>query len=103
MSRYSLAPLARDDLDVIWNYIGIENDSPEAAFHFLETLYEEFVLLARHPLIGQHREDLADLVKDIRSLPVGNFVIYYQPIRDGVRIGRVVHGARDVRALFLDR
>lgn len=103
MSRYALAPLARDDLDAIWDYIGIENDRPAAAVRLLETLHEKFALLATQPLLGQHREDLADLVKDIRSFSVGSFVIYYHPTRDGVRIGRVLHGARDARALFSDR
>jgi len=102
MSSYSLAPLARDDLDAIWDYIGIENDKPVAAFHLLETLHEKLTLLATHPLLGQHREDLADLVKDIRSFSAGSFVIYYQATRDGVRIGGVLHGARDARALFIE-
>ena len=100
MSRYTLSPAARDDLDSIWDYIGIEQDKPAAAVNLLEMLYVRFNLLARNPLIGEFREDLADLVNDIRSFVAGSFVIYYQPVTSGVRIGRVVHGARDARALF---
>jgi len=103
MSRFRLAPLARHDLDALWNYIGIEKDSPTAASRLLETLYDKFRLLAANPLMGQYREDLADLVKDIRSFSVGNYVIYYQPALDGVRIGRVIHGARDVRTALQDQ
>jgi len=103
MSRFRLAPLARRDLDALWDYIGIEKDSPAAAFRLVETLYEKFELLAANPLMGQYREDLADLIKDIRSFSVGNYVIYYQPAPNGVRIGRVIHGARDVRTVLQDQ
>jgi toxin ParE1/3/4 len=100
MSRYLLSALARNDLDAIWDYIGIENDRPSAAHRLIEALVEKFEMLARQPLMGQAREDLADLVEDVRSFSVGNYVIYYQPVAEGVRIGRVLHGARDARAVL---
>lgn len=52
-----------------------------------------------NPFAGQYREDLADLLKDIRSFSVGRYVVYHQPIKDGIRIGRVIHGARYVRQM----
>lgn len=100
MSRYLLSTLARNDLDAIWDYIGIENDRPLAAHRLIEALVHRFELLGREPLIGQAREDLADLVKDVRSFSVRSYVIYYQPVAEGVRIARVLHGARDARAVF---
>jgi plasmid stabilization system protein ParE len=30
-----------------------------------------------------------------RSFSVGNYVIYFKPAVDGVRIARVLHGSRD--------
>ena len=102
MNRYTISPLARNDLDAIWDYIAIENDRPNAAHRLIERLFETFALLARQPLTGQFREDLADLVENMRSFSVGSYVIYYQPTRTGVRIGRVIHGARDVRAVLLN-
>jgi toxin ParE1/3/4 len=98
MSRYRLSPLARGDLDAIWDYIGVEHDRPAAAHRLVEALFERFAMLARHPLAGQARADLADVAKDVRSFSLGNYVIYYQPVSDGVRIARVLHGARDARA-----
>ena len=44
MSRYRLTEQARQDLDEIWLYIA--EDNPTAADHFLDTLYEKFVLVA---------------------------------------------------------
>jgi len=33
-------------------------------------------------------------------LPVGNYVIFYRPIEDGIVVIRVLHGARDLPELF---
>jgi toxin ParE1/3/4 len=37
-----------------------------------------------------------------RSFPVGQYVIVYRIVRGDVRILRVVHGRRDLEALFGD-
>lgn len=49
------------------------------------------------PESGRKRPDLAP---DLRSLPVGNQVIFYRPIPDGIQVIRVLHGARDIPAVF---
>jgi toxin ParE1/3/4 len=36
----------------------------------------------------------------LRSLPVGNYVIFYRPTQDDVEVTRVLHGTRDIDALF---
>jgi plasmid stabilization system protein ParE len=33
----------------------------------------------------------------VRRHAIGNYVVYYRPIIDGVEIVRVIHGARDER------
>lgn len=63
----------------------------------MDKLFDRFGMLVRQPLIGEACDDLAP---NLRYFPVGNYVIYYQPTDDGVVIVRVVHGARDVNALF---
>ena len=98
MSRYRLSALARSDLDAIWDYIGVEHDRPLAAHRLIEALFDRFAMLGRQPLAGEAREDLADVATGVRSFSLGNYVIYYQPVADGVRISRVLHGARDARA-----
>lgn len=95
MSRYRLTDQAQADLDEIWLYIA-ENNIP-AADRFLDTLQERFVLLAGPPLRGRVRPELAP---NLRSLQVGNYVIFYRPIDDAVEVARVLHGARDIDAIF---
>jgi toxin ParE1/3/4 len=95
MSEYRLTQEARQDLDEIWLYIA--EDNPPAADDLLDALYERFVLLAQQPFLGRARPELAP---NLRSFPVGNYVIFYRPIDDGVEIARVLRGSRDIDALF---
>ena len=100
MSRFVVAPSARDDLDDIWDYIGIENQEPAAADRVIDKLYEAIKLLATQPLMAEKCRQFEHLAFNLRHFPVGNYVIYYTPMGDGVRIGHVSHGAQDQEALF---
>ncbi len=95
MSEPSFSPLAIMDLNDILEYIA--RDKPLAAVRFVEKLEEQCRMLARFPLIGASREGL---LPGLRVFPVGNYVIYYSPQGDTVRIERVLHGVRDADSLF---
>jgi toxin ParE1/3/4 len=97
MNRYVLAPTARDDLQSIWDYIGLAHDSPQAANALIGRLEERFSLLASQPLMGELRDDLRS---GLRVLSAENYVILYYPMRDGVEIVGVIHGARDLKRLL---
>jgi toxin ParE1/3/4 len=81
------------DLAAIWDYIAA--DDPEAAERCLRQIDAKFHRLARSPLIGRVRKDLA---ASLRSFAVGNYVIFYQPLigNEGVEIVRVIEGHRDI-------
>ena len=49
------------------------------------------------PDMGRLREDLS---AGLRSFSVGNYVIFYRPMKGGIEIARVLHGARDFPPLF---
>jgi len=89
------APLAERDLEDIWRYIA--NDSLSAADHLIDRIEEKCQLRATNPEMGQPRPELAP---GLRSFSVGNYVVFYRPIEGGIEVARVVHGARDVDALF---
>ena len=36
----------------------------------------------------------------LRSLPIGNYVVFYLPIENGIEIVRVLPGMRDIDAFF---
>lgn len=79
----------------IWAYIA--EDSPKAATAFLQYLESKFVPLLEFPGMGAPRDQIAP---GLRAIPYKNYVIYYMSDDDAVTIVRVVHGARDVQALF---
>lgn len=88
-------PLARDDLSEIWDYIADDNE--RQADTFVDLIDQKFQELARHPNMGRSREELDE---GLRSFPVGRYVIFYRIIPEGIEIIRVLHGSRDLNAIF---
>lgn len=83
------------DLSEIAAYIG--RDNPHAARQLVLVIRETCRSLAMHPLTGRSRDDL---LPGSRSFPVGKYLIFYQVARDHLDILRIVHGGRDLRAIF---
>ena len=54
-------------------------------------------VLATQPMMGRARDELAPRV---RSVPFGRYVVFYVPLDDGIDVVRVLHGARDIDAMF---
>ena len=86
---------AIEDLGEIRDYIA--RDNPTAARRFVAGLRTRCRLLAEQPHIGRERPDVRP---GLRSLPIQNYVVFYQLIDDTVEVVSVVHGSRDVEALF---
>lgn len=97
MNRYFFSPQAVSDIQAIWNYIGIEQDRPDAANHQLSRFHEKFALLATQPLMGQLREDIRP---GLRIFAADSYVILYYPIDDGIEVVGIVHAARHIEWLF---
>lgn len=95
MSRFRIAPEAQADLDSIWDYIAADNIA--AADRLLETCRTKLALLAEAPGLGRPRDEFA---RALRSLPVGNYLLFYRPLADGIELARVLHGARNLPPLF---
>jgi len=87
--------LAKEDLVGIWSHIADRNT--DAADRVLGDIEAGFMMLARNPGAGRRRQELGP---HFRSFPVGNFVIFYRQMEDGIYVFRVVHGARDLPELF---
>ena len=92
MARLRFTERAERDLVEIGDFIA--RDNPVAAAQFVALLEQRCSLLAVHPLAGRARDEL---IKGLRSLAYGRYVIFYRAIEDGAEIVRVLNGARDVR------
>jgi toxin ParE1/3/4 len=97
MPSVVVRPRALADLADIWAFIA--DDSVDQANKFATLVNSQFRTLARQPHMGRLRPELAT---NLRSLPVGKYVIFYVPLPKGVEIIRVLHGARDIESLLLD-
>ena len=86
---------ADTDLESIADFIARDN-SP-AATKLIRRLIDRFKLLSSQPMSGEARNDLRT---DLRCVTVGTYVIFFEPLSDGVRILRVIHGSRDIGAAF---
>ncbi len=95
MNRYRVSDAARSDLDEIWFYIG--QDNTDAADRLVRAIVARFSVLASVPEAGRQR---AELSAGLRSVSVGNYVIFYRAMKNGIEIVRVLHGARDFPPMF---
>jgi toxin ParE1/3/4 len=95
LKQLEFSPAAEADLLDIAAYIAAEN--PERALSFVDELEASCAVLRDFPETGRERWELAP---DLRSKPYGRYVIFYTPGAKVVRIERILHGARDVEALF---
>jgi toxin ParE1/3/4 len=97
VSRILRAPEAQQDLLDIWNYIARES-SASIADTFLARLYGALEIVAYAPYIGRERPEFSG---SPRSIVVRPYVIFYVPLPegDGILLWRVIHGARNLRAI----
>ena len=96
MAKIERTSKAQSDLVDIWLYIA--NDSPAAADKFLDQIDSICELLSASPVLGRSREELG---RNLRSFPVGDYLIFYRPIRSGIVVVRVLSGYRDLDKLLL--
>ena len=95
MSRVTRRPQAEADILEIWGYIA--EDSVVEADRWMDRLDEKFSLWASQPMMGRGRDELAP---GIRSLVFGRYVVFFEPVPDGIDVVRVLHGSRDIDASF---
>src|SRR6516165_7775081 len=95
MTPVAKLPEAEEDLIDIWLRIAL--DSPPRADRFLDLLEEKMRLLAGAPRMARL---YPELLEGLRGFPVGDYVIFYQEAAQGIEVVRVLHGARDIEALF---
>ena len=94
MSQLKFAPAARRDVNLILDHIARNNRS--AALRFVEKIKAKCRTISRFPEMVQRRDDL---FPEVRSLPIGNYVIFYRMAGNAVKIIRVLHAARDCTSL----
>jgi plasmid stabilization system protein ParE len=99
MTPYRLTRDALDDLDALWEYIAVDN--LDAADRVVADIFRACEQLAESPGIGHTREDLTD--RPLRFWSVGRYLVIYRYDQRPIDIIGVLHSARDVLRILLDR
>lgn len=89
MARIIRTRQARTDVLDIWEYIAADNSA--AADKLIRRLDEVVRLLAERPALGSPQDKYR---LGLRCMPVGNYLVFYDQVPDGIRILRILHGAR---------
>jgi toxin ParE1/3/4 len=95
VSQYQLEPGARIDPANISDHIA--QDDVSAAEKLLDRFHETFRFLAMNALSGERCPDLGP---KLRQFWLGSYVIVFKPRSSGIAVTNVIHGARDLKALF---
>jgi toxin ParE1/3/4 len=93
MQRIIRTPRAKADALSIGRHIAEQSRNRSVALRFLDKIDAKLKFLAKHPLAGEAR---AELAVNVRSFPVGSYVIFYRPSEGGIEVLRILHGARDI-------
>jgi toxin ParE1/3/4 len=93
-----LTEQAQQDLRGIWRGLA-EFGSLENADSDLQVIQKKFKMLVQFPSSGRTREELG---LGLRSFPARDYVIFYRIGEAQVEIVRVIHGRRDLEAIFKD-
>ena len=95
MKRLVITPQAEGDIEEIGDYIA--RDNPPRALSFVQELRVRCGTIAESPEAFRLRHELGE---NIRSCAYHRYVIFFSAGVHEITIIRVLHGARDLVALF---
>jgi toxin ParE1/3/4 len=85
--------------DIIEHALFIAREQPTAARRFVQATADAIEKLAVMPNMGAIRESQDPDLTGLRHWPIKgfrNFLIVYRPLRDGIVVVRILHGAQDI-------
>jgi toxin ParE1/3/4 len=92
MPQVHYSPSAAQDLVELSEFIA--RDKPVAAYDWVDQIESTCQVLAKNPNIGQARQSHG--FGACRSFTLGNYVIFFRGVEDGIEVIRIVRGERDL-------
>ena len=80
------------DIAVYLSQFGVD-----VADRMIVRLEEACATLAEFPGMGRGRDELKP---KLRSFPVGQYIVFYLPVDEGIRVMRVLHDSRNIELEF---
>ncbi|MBI1956723.1 MAG: type II toxin-antitoxin system RelE/ParE family toxin [Acidobacteria bacterium] len=97
-----IRPAADRDLDAQADYITQHQDL-DTALRFYQAAEETYRLIATQPKMGWTRNFGNPRLKGVRMCLMKEFdrhLVFYRPLKGGIEVLRIIHGARDIETLF---
>jgi toxin ParE1/3/4 len=98
VTRYTLSPLARADLDTIWDYSSKRWDDDQAET-YLRMLQAAIETVAANLRLGRPYDEVRAGYRRHRA---GSHLILYREASDGIDIVRVLHEKMDIGSHIAD-
>ena len=95
MTRVIYSPEAEAELVEIAEYIARRSEHYAEAY--VVRLRKKAADVSRRPRACRRRDDLAP---GLRSAILGNHLIIFRIVAEGIEVARVVHSARNLKSLF---
>ena len=95
MGTIEWLPIAENDVRRIYYYIAIDNE--QAAENLVRRIHAKLETCLTFPRTGRARPQFGE---GVRSASVGNFLVFYRAIPDGIRVLRLLDGRRDLDDAF---
>jgi toxin ParE1/3/4 len=93
------SPIVIEDLDGISKWIS--RDSEFYAASMIQEIVDAVEMAAMFPLMGREVPELSD--PEIREVIVQKYRVIYRVEREAIKLGAVIHGARDLEKALHDR
>lgn len=93
---YELTTVAESDIEEIFDHTEYEFGQKQALL-YLKGIKTVFIKLMDYPELGRKREELK---KGLRAIPAGEHIVFYEILKDKIRIVRVLHSKRDIPKYF---
>ena len=103
--RVHRTPRAEQDIEEQVEYYLVVAGEPGVAERFSSSIEEALASIALHPEAGASYPSSSPPLEELRWWPIRGFpdqLIFYRLVGDRVEVIRVLHGARDLRALLRD-
>lgn len=97
MARIQQTRQSQEDLISIWDFIARVQRRPRSADSVLRELDSAIQRLAENPFLGQAADSFR---VGLRMFPKLSYIIFYEPTESGIRIIRILHGARSLEELL---
>ncbi len=98
MKRVRFLPAAAEDLTNIYFYVARQSGSKSVGRKLIAQLKARCREIAALPgTLGRARPELR---ADMRSLVIGNYVVFFRYTSDAFEVINIIEGHRDIDALF---